>query len=88
MKEMSSYQKRKAELKAKDQIIESLRRESDTKDQIIESKNETIVAQKQTIEVITEFKDQVIEFLKGHSSPEESYRDEGKEHSKSCLGFE
>ncbi|MDU9711272.1 hypothetical protein RGC52_05980 [Helicobacter pylori] len=74
MKEMSSYQKRKAELKAKDQIIES--------------KNETIEAQKQTIEVITEFKDQVIEFLKGHSSPEESYRDEGKEHSKSCLGFE
>ncbi|GAA7619353.1 hypothetical protein JP0114_13390 [Helicobacter pylori] len=49
MKEMSSYQKRKAELKAKDQVIE---------------------------------------FLKGHSSPEESYRDEGKEHSKSCLGFE
>ncbi|GAA7137172.1 hypothetical protein ID0302_13250 [Helicobacter pylori] len=107
MKKMSSYRKRKAELKVKDQTIESLNLKLDAKDQIIESKDETIKAKDQTIESKDETikakdqtieskdetikaKDQTIDFLlkKEHSSLEEKYRDEGKEHSKSCLGFE
>ncbi|OOQ30455.1 hypothetical protein B0X58_07850 [Helicobacter pylori] len=87
---MNSYQKRKAELKAKDQIIESLKRELDAKnqadkfkDQIIESKDQTIKSQNQTIKS----KDQIIEFQAKFIEPstEEKYRDEEKEHSKSCL---
>ncbi|NHA55838.1 hypothetical protein [Helicobacter pylori] len=67
----SSYQKRKAESKVKDQIIERLERELNAKDleldaanrankfkdQIIESKDQTIKSQNQTIES----KDQTIE---------------------------
>ncbi len=97
---MNSYQKRKAESKVKDQIIESLKRELDAKnleldvanrankfkDQIIESKNENIKLKDQIIE----FKDRIIELQDKFIEPsiEEKYQDEEKEHSKSCLGLE
>ncbi|MCQ2642735.1 hypothetical protein JT102_07420 [Helicobacter pylori] len=79
MKKQSGYQKLKAELKDKDQIIESLKRELNAKDQTIEFKNETIGALKRE----TDTKDQLIKSL-----IEEGHRDEEKEYSKSCLGLE
>ncbi|MCQ2886098.1 hypothetical protein JT170_01025 [Helicobacter pylori] len=80
MKKMNGYQKLKAELKEKEQTIAELKRELDkAKDQTIESKNETIDALKRESDV----KDQLIESL-----TERRYRDERKEYSKSCLGFE
>ncbi|GAA7458820.1 hypothetical protein Yangon222_13690 [Helicobacter pylori] len=59
---------------------------NDLQQQLIESKNETIDALKRE----SDARGQLIEFLlkKEHYSTDESYRDERKEHSKSCLGFE
>ncbi|MFT2746282.1 hypothetical protein [Helicobacter pylori] len=86
MAKTSSYRKRKAESKVKDQIIESLNRELDaknqaneSKDRIIESKNEAIVTQKETIGTLKREN----AFL-----TEGRYQDEEKEHSKFCLGLE
>ncbi|WP_120803934.1 hypothetical protein [Helicobacter pylori] len=86
MSKISSYQKLKAqnialkaELNAKDQIIESKNETLKAKDQTIESQKETIGALKRE----TDIKDQLI-----NSSTEERHRDEEKEHSRSCLGLE
>ncbi|GAA7124727.1 hypothetical protein [Helicobacter pylori] len=70
-----------------------LKQVNDLQKRLIESQSETIDALKRGLDAknqIIELKDQLIEFLlkKEHSSTEESYRDERKEHSKSCLGFE
>ncbi len=95
MVKLSSYQKLKAESKNKDQVIENLKRDLDAKDQIIDAKNQTIDAKNQTIESKNEtvknqerFIKHLMEHPKEHSLPEEKCRDEEKEHSKSCLGFE
>ncbi|MCQ2718869.1 hypothetical protein JT233_03125 [Helicobacter pylori] len=86
MSKISSYQKLKAqnialkaELNAKDQIIES-------KNETLKAKGQTIKSQKETIGALkreTDIKGQLI-----NSSTEERHRDEEKEHSRSCLGLE
>ncbi|WP_120873221.1 hypothetical protein [Helicobacter pylori] len=97
MSKISSYQKLKAqnialkaELNAKDQIIESknetLKAKDQTIDETLKAKDQTIESQKETIGALkreTDIKDQLI-----NSSTEERHRDEEKEHSRSCLGLE
>ncbi len=63
----------------------------DALNQVNEAKNETINVLKRLDESrdkIIKAKDQTIEILMKYSTTEESYRDEGKEHSKASLGFE
>ncbi len=113
MEKESSYQKRKAELKVKDQTIESLKRELDAKnreldvanwaneskdqtiDETLKANNQTIESQKETIGALKETigalkreadTNKALQLIK--SSIEERHRDEEKEYSKSCLGFE
>ncbi|MGN8365253.1 hypothetical protein KVC51_07330 [Helicobacter pylori] len=95
---MNSYRKlktKKQELELKCEKLESekqeLRVENATQKQLIESKDETIDVLKQLDESKEETikaKDQTIEILMKYSTTEERYRDERKEYSKSCLGFE
>ncbi len=84
---MTSYQKRKAESKVKDQIIESLKRELlDAKNRELDAKNQADKFKDQIIES----KDETIGALRRENAflTEEKSRDEEKEHSKFCLGSE